>query len=267
MNKVFPVDCHKNHKKLFQKWSWKLVLVLLLSACCIYQAESLCIAVNDGDTFTLENGEIVRLTGIDAPELSEPGGDTAWEYLSLLIFNKKVTLVIGGKEKDNFERLLRYVYLGDVCVNEEMIKAGYAEARYLPENDPNREYYIQLEMEAETKNAGLWRYTIFQPRLNLNWEGGTPIDWRDAHKHYYQYVIVEGVITDSYNSGEVCFLRFHPERQYISAVIFALDFPLFPDQLENYYLGKKVQIIGIIREYRGNPEIIVKTPGQIKIIG
>ncbi len=121
-------------------------------------------------------------------------------------------------------------------------------------------------MEAETKNAGLWRYTIFQPRLHVNWESGTLIDWRDAHKYYYQYIIVEGVITDSYNSGEVCFLQFHAERQYVTAVIFAFDFPAFPDRPETYYLGKKVQLIGIIREYRGNPEIIVKIPDQIKII-
>ncbi|MBU7009679.1 MAG: hypothetical protein HXS46_03250, partial [Theionarchaea archaeon] len=54
---------------------------------------------------------------------------------------------------------------------------------------------------------------------------------------------------------------------YFAAVIFACDFPGFPKVPEVYYLGKKVQIIGIIKEYNGSPEIIVKTPDQIKIIG
>ena len=34
----------------------------------------ICTAVIDGDTFNLETGEKVRLIGIDAPELSQPGG-------------------------------------------------------------------------------------------------------------------------------------------------------------------------------------------------
>lgn len=252
-----------NSKRTLQKVCLIVCVILL---CCI-SVELRCRAVYDGDTLEVETGEVVRLTGIDAPEHSELGGDAAREYLSFLVLEKTVTLFTGGNEKDAHGRLLRYCYVGDVCINEEMIKNGFAEARYLPEDDPNREYYIQLEMEAETKNAGLWRYTLFQPRVTLDWEKGTPIDWRDAYHYSYQYVIVEGVIVETYNTGEVCFLRFHTERQYIAAVIFAIDFAAFPDEPETYYKGKKVQLLGVIRMYQGNPEIIVKTPDQIKIIG
>jgi hypothetical protein len=144
---------------------------------------------------------------------------------------------------------------------------GMLKARYLPENDPNREYYIHLEMEAESKNAELWRYTLFQPRLNLGWKGDVPvIKWWEADQYYHRYVIVGG--RDTYNSGKVCFLNFHTDyRNYVSAVIFACDFPAFLNQPEHYYLGKKVQIIGFIRMYKGRPEIVVKTPAQIKVFG
>jgi endonuclease YncB( thermonuclease family) len=224
----------------------------------------LCTAVIDGDTFKLETGETVRLIGIDAPELSQPGGDKSRQFLAQLILNKGVTLESGYEDRDKYDRLLRFVYIDDVCINEEMIRQGYAEARYL--TDSIREHYIQLEMEAETAKAGLWSDNIFQPRLNLGWEEDIPvIDWKDAENSFNQYVIVEGIIVDTYNSGAVCFLNFDT-NQFFTAVIFASDFPGFPVSPESFYLGKTVQIIGIIKEYRRSPEIIVKTPQQIRII-
>ena len=225
-----------------------------------------CTAIIDGDTFRLSNGEKVRLIGIDAPELSQPGGEESREYLRRLILNKGVILEKGYEDRDKYGRLLRFVYIDDTCINEEMIRQGYAEARYI--TDQFREYYIQLEIEAETAKAGLWSDNIFQPRLNLRWGEGIPvIDWSDAHKHYNQYVIIEGTIIDTYNSGNVCFLNFHTNYQYFTAVIFASDFPGFPFIPEVFYLGKTVYIIGIIKEYNGSPEIIVKTPDQIRILG
>ncbi len=225
-----------------------------------------CTSIIDGDTIKLENGETVRLIGIDAPELSQPGGEKSRKYLAQLILSKRITLEKGYQDRDKYNRLLRYVYIGNICINEEMIRQGYAEARYL--TDPLREYYIHLEMEAETAKAGLWRENIFQPRLNLRWEEGIPVvDWKDAHNYHNQYVIVEGIIVNTFNSGIVCFLNFDTDYQFFTAVIFASDFPGFPFIPEVFYLGKKVQIIGIIQEYNGSPEIIVKTLSQIRILG
>jgi micrococcal nuclease len=92
------------------------------------------------------------------------------------------------------------------------------------------------------------------------------IDWLEAENYYNQYVIIEGIIVDTYNHGSVCFLNFHSNYQYFTAVIFACDIPGFPYPPGTYYLSKKVQIIGIIKQYNGSPEIIVKTPDQIKIL-
>lgn len=246
-----------------------LAVLVLAAACCIQQPKTVrCAVVYDGDTFELENAEVVRLIGIDAPELSQPGGKISQDYLSRLILGKEITLVAGLKQRDRYGRLLRYVYIGSICVNEEMIRNGYAEARYLSEDDSNREYYIQLEIEAENKQAGLWGGRIFQSRSDLNWEGEIPvINFEDADRYYGQNVIVEGAIVDSYNSGEVCVLCFHFDcEQHLTAVIFACDFPSFPEQPEVFYLDKKVKIIGLVREFKDALEVILKTPNQIKVI-
>jgi micrococcal nuclease len=242
---------------------------LLISAIvgCTQQLTTISgIKIIDGDTFRLETGETVRLIGIDAPELSQPGGEVSREYLAHLLLGNPITLERGYEDSDKYNRLLRFVYINGLCINEEMIRQGYAEARYLPES-PIRDYYLQLEIQAEDTKAGLWSDNVFQPRFNLDWDANLPvITWVNADKYYNQYVIVEGTIVDTYNSGIVCFLNFHSDYQYFTAVIFACDFPGFPDPPDTYYLGKKVQIIGIIKEYRNSPEIIVKTPDQIKII-
>jgi micrococcal nuclease len=245
----------------------QVVLVLAVMD-CIQQADTItCTAVIDGDTISLENGEIVRLIGIDAPELSQPGGEMSRQYLAQLILGKKITLDKGYEDRDKYNRLLRFVYIGRLCVNEEMIRQGYAEARYLSPDDPIRGYFIQLEIEAEIAGAGLWSDNIFQPRSQLNWDDVPVINWSDAHKYYGRCVIVEGTIIGTYNSGIVCFLNFHKNYDYFTAVIFASDFPEFTVPPEFFYSGKRVHIIGIILEYKGSPEIIVKTPDQIRVLG
>ena len=242
---------------------------LLISAIvgCIQPVTTISgVEIIDGDTFRLANGDTVRLIGIDAPELSQPGGKMSREYLTHLLLGKPITLEKGSEDRDNYNRLLRFVYIGNLCINEEMIRQGYAEARYLPEN-PIRDYYLQLEIQAEFTKAGLWSDNVFQPRSCIEWDTDIPvIDWINADDCYNQYIIIEGIIVDTYNSGIVCFLNFHTNYQYFTAVIFACDLPGFPYPPDTYYLGRKVQIIGIIKQYRGSPEIIVKTPDQIKIL-
>ncbi|MBI2463341.1 S-layer homology domain-containing protein [Candidatus Peregrinibacteria bacterium] len=90
--------------------------------------------VIDGDTVELENEERVRLIGIDTPELS--GSDCyateSKEYLEGLIVGKEVRLEKDSQndDKDKYDRLLRYVYIGDreaeILVNKKMLEDGYA---------------------------------------------------------------------------------------------------------------------------------------------
>lgn len=83
---------------------------------------------------------------------------------------------------------------------------------------------------------------------------------------YGKVVIVEGIIITTYNSGKACFLNFHENyKKYFTAVIFKSDFRKFDTPEDDYYL-KKVRITGMLKEYKGKPEIIVKKPGQIEVI-
>jgi len=83
--------------------------------------------VIDGDTILLENGQIVRYIGINAPEL--PNGcfsQQASEKNKELVEGKKVLLEKDVSEKDKYGRILRYVYFDSIFINKYLIANGYA---------------------------------------------------------------------------------------------------------------------------------------------
>ena len=82
--------------------------------------------VIDGDTFELYNGERVRSICIDSPELGSKGGEESKEFLVEMIEDSEFRLEKDSSETDKYGRLLRYVYVGEVFVNREMVKQGYA---------------------------------------------------------------------------------------------------------------------------------------------
>lgn len=82
--------------------------------------------VIDGDTFELANGDKVRLICVDAPELGKTGTDESKEFLEILILNKDVRLEKDVDNRDEYGRLLRYVYVNgssgdEIFVNKEMM--------------------------------------------------------------------------------------------------------------------------------------------------
>ena len=60
-------------------------------------------------------------------------------------------------------------------------------------------------------------------------------------------------------------LRTNARLTFSDAVIFMSDFSKFRSP-EDYYYLKKVKVRGMLKEYKGKPEIIVKTPSQIEIL-
>tara|TARA_R100000742_G_C4277396_1_gene99231 strand:+ start:1287 stop:1631 length:345 start_codon:yes stop_codon:yes gene_type:complete len=84
--------------------------------------------VIDGDTFITNKGDIIRMIGIDAPELLTLEGIESKMYLYNLIKGKTIILEKDNysRNKDKYGRLLRYVYLDGEDINLLMLKKGYA---------------------------------------------------------------------------------------------------------------------------------------------
>lgn len=252
---------------------WCLLLLCIFMFCTeTHQVTE----VVDGDTFKTKNGEAIRLLGINAPEITDAGGDIAKYSLTLLILNKSVRLEKDVTDKDDFQRLLRYVYIGGQFINAELVRKGYAETRFYPPDTLYRELLEGLEKIAVRNKRGLWSFSVFQlPDTTGTYAKKIPkeevkleiISWRDAARYYGQTKIVEGKIIASNNTGKVCFLNFHKNwKKYFTVVIFSSDFGKFPSYPEEHYLNRRVRVKGLIKEYKGKPEIILKSPSQIEII-
>lgn len=94
------------------------------------QPTYLVVRVIDGDTVELEDGQAVRLVGIDAPEDGACGHDRATQLLMRLVEGQRVRLRETNEDRDRYDRLLRYVDRGPVDAGLELIESGLAIARY-----------------------------------------------------------------------------------------------------------------------------------------
>ena len=113
------------------------------------------IRVIDGDTFELENGEKVRLLGINAPEKGQKCYFEAKKRLEELVLNKIVKLE--GNKKDKYGRLLRYVWINSTLVNLQLIKEGLA-ISYFFEEDNYTKIFEDAEKYARINSIGcLWQ--------------------------------------------------------------------------------------------------------------
>lgn len=104
----------------------------------------------------------IRLIGIDTPESVKPGtpvecfAKEASAATTALLEGQEVTLVKDVEEADRYDRLLRYVYLGDEMANARLVANGYANAYTYPPNVRHADLFVQLERGARENNRGLW---------------------------------------------------------------------------------------------------------------
>lgn len=68
--------------------------------------------VIDGDNLYLENGQSIRLMGINAPERGKENFDKAKEKLDKLAKGKKVYLEYDRTQDDQFGRIMAWVWVG-----------------------------------------------------------------------------------------------------------------------------------------------------------
>lgn len=113
--------------------------------------------VSDGDTIRLSSGEDVRLIGLNAPELGQSCSTEATNKLKTLVLGKEVILEHDVDNKDQYGRLLGYVYVGNTFVNLEMVRLGFAHKYEYGQNTKYSSQFEQAENEAKQNNGCLWQ--------------------------------------------------------------------------------------------------------------
>ena len=121
------------------------------------------VKIYDGDTVTMADGMKIRLLQIDAPELAEGEcyADKAKAALvSLLAMKGTITLKADpvSDSYDRYGRALRYIFVGKVNVNLEMIKLGAAAPNfYQGEKGIYSAAMLKAAQDAQYYKVGLWK--------------------------------------------------------------------------------------------------------------
>ena len=148
----------------------KINLFLVISICLIFffltynDVKSIEVKVIDGDTIHL-NGEKIRFTGIDTPELKQtcnkdnkiiPCGIEARKLLIDKISDNIVTCKREGK--DQYKRTLAECFVKDLSLSSFLVREGYAFAY--------RKYskkFVNDEDYARKNNLGMWSMRFEYP--------------------------------------------------------------------------------------------------------
>ena len=146
----------------------KAILVISISILVFFftytDIKSQDIKITDGDTIKI-NGEKIRFSGIDTPELKQtcikqgvkkPCGLTAKQILIDKIGNNKVICISEGK--DQYKRTLAECFVNDESLSSYLVRSGYAFAyrRYSKKFIPDEDY-------ARINKIGIWAMKFEYP--------------------------------------------------------------------------------------------------------
>ena len=167
-------------EKILKTLSFLLILTFLSLSLQAQEAITVTRIV-DGDTLKINykgQRESIRLIGIDTPEsgvnkktkkdAKRSGQDVetiiamgkrATEYVESLVKpGDLITIEFDAQERDRYGRLLGYVNLSNgKMLNEEIVKAGYANVMTIPPNVKYKDRFLRAYKYARERGRGLWK--------------------------------------------------------------------------------------------------------------
>lgn len=79
---------------------------------------------------------------------------------------------------------------------------------------------------------------------------------------------VEMTVVKTKDTGRVTFLNSHePYAGHFYVAIFPGDYERFPEPPAGYFRGRCIVVQGMIELYRGAPQIVLRDPGDVRIVG
>lgn len=213
-------------------------------------------AIVDGQTFMLDQGDQVRLAGINIPPEEN---DNIIAMLKSLIEGRQVQLISAGPQRDRWHRLVAQVTRTDdgLWIQGQLVRDGIVRVAGDADHRVMLTTLLHLEDQARQDHAGIWANKDFQPRRATFMPRTTGA-----------FEIVEGTVMAAAIVGGRGYLNFGEDRRR--------DFTVAaePEILRAFtksgvdwqsYQGRKIRVRGHVGFFDG-PRIDVTYPEQIEIM-
>ncbi|MFC7321063.1 thermonuclease family protein [Halobacillus campisalis] len=121
--------------------------------------------VIDGDTIEVSmdgKTEDVRLLLIDTPETVHPSepvqpyGPEATQFVKDTLSGEEVRVKVGSEERDNYGRLLAYVFIDGETIQEKLLEKGLARTAYLYNDLTMLDEFHAAQQKAIDSGKGVW---------------------------------------------------------------------------------------------------------------
>lgn len=214
-------------------------------------------AVVDGDTVLLRDRRLVRLIGVNSPELGkdgapdEPLAAEARAYLDRLLMNNQVVLVLEQETHDRHGRLLAHLLLPDGrSVQEMLLEQGFASIVAMPPNIGRLDRYRAAQQRARAQRRGLWSHAYFSPAAAAR------LDTADTGFRF-----VRGRVQGVGKSAKYIYLNL---SERFACMIAHEDWKHFRGRPEEL-VGKTVEVSGWVTARRGALRMRVHHPAVLQV--
>jgi len=157
----------KPKKSIWNRWwFWLVVAFVIVIAIYFFSGQKIestkeakatwttVTKIIDGDTIVIEGGDHLRLLGIDADESDASCYKEAKDRLATLILTKDVIIEREQTDKDQYGRLLRYVFIDGQNINLLLVKEGLAICRFYEPDIKYKTECASFEQEAKKNKVG-----------------------------------------------------------------------------------------------------------------
>lgn len=146
-----------------------ILLLIIIFPLSTYAYEVKLFKCVDGDTFRIKNDDkkqYVRLLAIDTYELSSKNdfqrkyAYKASKYTCKILKRSKQIFLesdANSLEVDKYGRILAWVYVDNILLQELLVKNGYAKVAYLFDDYLYSNELLKYEKEAKENEIGIWK--------------------------------------------------------------------------------------------------------------
>lgn len=224
-------------------------------------------AVVDGDTLRLADERLVRLVGINSPEIGrdgaadEPQAREARQALEALVMpQRQIGLRFGSDSRDRYDRLLAHVFLDNgSSVAASLLRSGMAAHIVVPPNDWNLECYRAAEAQARVGGRGVWS-SIYR---------SVPVEQLPSEARGFRFI--QGRVVHVGQSRDALWLNFNapvkgePFRG-VALRITRADLAYFPGWDAQQLIGQTIEARGWLQPVKQQLVMQVRHPAALQVV-